>query len=511
MTTFLRSPAPFIFRWKWIAALALAILADWLFFEQPAGWTLGLYAAIVLAVFLLFRPAVLRQAAGQITAGLLLGLSLACVEAPNSMVAMLILPGFATLALLSLGRMPSDAFAWLGQVAIYLASGWQRPFRDGAMLLRWKRKHPQGCGFNWQWLVPLGFSLVFIHLFSQANPLIQHWLAMLDWDFLAEALKPTRLMYLGFMGFTLWAFLRPYRWFRMHQGVGRMARALPGWRWYLSDASVLQGSLVLFNGIFLLQTVMDALYLWGGVRLPDGMSYADYAHRGAYPLIFTALLAGLFVLVSMRPGSDSGRSPVIRGLVSLWILQNVFLTISSILRTLLYIEAYSLTHWRVAAIIWMGLVGLGLVLVLWRILRDLPNRWLINANALALLVVLCGCSVVDFNGMIAWYNVQHSKEAAGHGPPLDLSFLEWQAGAEALPALAWYETHARMDDFARTEVRLARARMTASLVARQADWRQWTWRNHRLLKLEEAIQTREIGKVMERDGWQPLEPGDGRP
>ena len=50
---------------------------------------------------------------------------------------------------------------------------------------------------------------------------------------------------------------------------------------------------------------MDFVYLWGGKTLPDGMSYAEYAHRGAYPLIATALLAGAFVLVALRPGSET--------------------------------------------------------------------------------------------------------------------------------------------------------------------------------------------------------------
>ena len=34
------------------------------------------------------------------------------------------------------------------------------------------------------------------------------------------------------------------------------------------------------------------------MRLPDGMTYANYAHRGAYPLMLTGLLAGAFALVA---------------------------------------------------------------------------------------------------------------------------------------------------------------------------------------------------------------------
>ena len=91
-------------------------------------------------------------------------------------------------------------------------------------------------------------------------------------------------------------------------------------------------SLVLFNLLFAAQTVMDINYLWAGAALPEGMSYASYAHRGAYPLIVTALLAATFVIVAMRPGSNAERSPLMRALVFLWVGQNVLLVVSSILR-----------------------------------------------------------------------------------------------------------------------------------------------------------------------------------
>ena len=61
-------------------------------------------------------------------------------------------------------------------------------------------------------------------------------------------------------------------------------------------------SLIVFNLMFAVQTVLDAAYLWGGVALPDGMSYASYAHRGAYPLIVTALIAAGFVLAALQAG-----------------------------------------------------------------------------------------------------------------------------------------------------------------------------------------------------------------
>src|SRR6201999_3049138 len=115
---------------------------------------------------------------------------------------------------------------------------------------------------------------------------------------------------------------------------------------------------ILFNLLFALQTVLDAVYLWGNAALPAGISYADYAHRGAYPLIATALLAGAFVLAAMRPSGAAAKSTIIRLLVYFWVAQNVLLVISSMLRLYRYVEIYMLTGWRIAALVWMLLGAL---------------------------------------------------------------------------------------------------------------------------------------------------------
>ena len=178
---------------------------------------------------------------------------------------------------------------------------------------------------------------------------------------------------------AVWSLLRPPRFALRRAGPGLDPDfALPG----VSLASVTL-SLLAFNLIFALQNGLDLAFLWSGAPLPAGMTLAEYAHRGAYPLIATALLAGLFVLVTLRPGSATAASRPIRLLVTLWIAQNLLLVASTMLRTFDYIEAYSLTRLRIAALIWMALVAIGLALICYRLLRGRSGGWLINANLLA--------------------------------------------------------------------------------------------------------------------------------
>jgi hypothetical protein len=251
-----------------------------------------------------------------------------------------------------------------------------------------------------------------------------------------------------------------------------------------SKAAVLR-SLVLFNALFAVQTALDIAYLWGGLALPDGLTYAGYAHRGAYTLIATALLAACFVLIAMRPQGPSETSRWIRPLVLVWVAQNFILVLSSIFRTGLYVAAYSLTELRLEAMIWMGLVATGLVLIVVQIARRKSNKWLLDANAMATALVLYATCFVNFPYVIASYNVAHCLEATGTGPSLDLDYLI-SLGPQAIPA---YDAYLR-DQAQRTTSSGGMSgsqaserpwvRTNAMHSVSDMAWRSWSFRDWRL-------------------------------
>ena len=224
-------------------------------------------------------------------------------------------------------------------------------------------------------------------------------------------------------------------------------------------------------------------YLWGGVTLPADISYASYSHRGAYPLILTALLAAGFVLAAMNPGGPGERSKVIRPLVYLWVAQNVLLVASSILRLDLYVQIYLLTWWRVAAFIWMLLVAFGLLLIVTRIVLNRSNEWLVRVNLVTLTVTLYICSLVNFAAVIADYNVSHSREVSGKGVQVDINYLV-HLGPQALPAID------RAIQLRGADPTLVSRRNC--LVEQQrndmASWRAWGFRSWRLQRTLDAQQ-----------------------
>jgi hypothetical protein len=460
-----------------LACVALVALAEYLVLTTTPGIAWFIFAVAVVLVIAALALARNRARTALWALGLVGLAALPLIEAPS-------LPGLAVTALalgiaalLAARLLPSRLADIPG---VLLRYGLLGPFRliGDAVAMQAGRARPGLLRTLLRtllgWLIPLLFLVIFLWLFVIANPVFDLAASHLSLGQVSFP-EPLRLAAWLVLAAAIWALLRPrlLRWAGKARATEPVARA----EGLLFGRSAILRSLVIFNAIFALQTLMDVTYLWGGVALPAGMSHADYAHRGAFPLIVTALLAAAFVLAAMRRNGPGEQSPLIRGLVYAWIGQNILLCISAILRLDLYVEAYSLTELRVVAGIWMGLVAVGLLLILLRIVLRQSNGWLIATNLVSLVITLWCCAWIDFPALIARFNVDYSREIAGAGVALDLEYL-LELGPTVIPALDDYLAHAEPN------ARAAHIRQQLALAARQdwaANWRGWTWRQQRLV------------------------------
>lgn len=425
-------------RWDGAFALKLGLtalvvlLGNYVFWEleQATGvqgiFMLGLCAALAAA-----RPAVRRDKRAMIALGIAALYALAQLWDPSPLAFALFWVAIGLATLLPGTARFDDGWRWFQRLFVHGFKSLFGPLIDLAILSKVRRKLPPS---NWGLrrslavlVLPLLGSALFLWLFAQANPVIERFFASLtppdfDWMFIPH------MILLGFLGLISWGVLRPRpprHTFGTFDGSGDLP--IPGF----SPAAVTL-SLLAFNALFALQNAMDLAYLSGLATLPDGIVLSKYAHRGAYPLVATALLAALFVLVALRPGSRTAQSPLARGLVTLWIVQNLVLVASAAWRTWDYVEAYSLTELRISALLWMALVAAGLLLVLWRMLKEKSASWLINANLATTAVLLSVVCFVDLGAVAASWNVRHAREIDGDGAELDLCYLNDLNGSALL-------------------------------------------------------------------------------
>ncbi|MES0862855.1 DUF4173 domain-containing protein [Ruegeria sp. SCPT10] len=444
---------------------ALITVADWLFWKQPLGISVAVFALILSAAIMVTKRARPSRSEWIWVTGFTLLCNLPVAIDFQFLSVLFSLGGIICLALWVIyGGKSSEGAAV--RLAVRL------PTVGAVLLIRDALLDTQTVNINsglrrhaTSLLLPLIMGVVFLALLASANPVLEDVIAELDPGYLFEWEFWMRVLFWGLCACLIWPYLNlsdPWLGPRVRQPVA--PKAGPARSSFLINPVSVRNSLLLFNLLFLVQTVMDLGILTGGVALPEGMSYASYAHRGAYPLVVTALLAGLFTLMTHTMIKTD---TTLRVLVYLWLAQNVFLVVTAAFRLQLYVDAYALTHLRVAAFIWMALVMVGLVLTLLQIHRGQSRGWLLRRCFVATLVTLYACCFVNFAEIIARYNLRHGDLASRDG------YYICSLGADAYPAIHAYELEADQDLCGRS--------MRYYLNQNRIDtWREWGFRRWRI-------------------------------
>lgn len=455
----------FSFLLKILLGAILVALFDRLFPIGLAGTAIGVFAGGWLIALLIGRRDVRRDRRVWVPIAVAALLVAALVDDPGVLGWVLFWSALSVAALLPRAAGFDGAWHWGAWLALHGVTGIVTPIADVSRMVRQRRDaRVDFRAIAVTIAFPLIGGLLFIALFAAANPVIEAGLAAVRLPSFGRMLIWVTI----FAG--VWPSLRP------HRAVMRLAARLPDPEPVLPGTSLpsVLIALALFNAIFAVQNALDIAFLWNGGPLPTGMTQTEYVHRGAYPLIATALIAGVMALAMLRPGSASERHPWARRLVMLWVTQNVILVASSALRTIDYVDTSMLTGLRIAALLWMGLVALGLMLIGWRILKAKSARWLINRNALAAAVVLIAGAFADLGAIAAGWNVRHQPAGS-----IDLCYL-WQVGDGALIPLIELEGQS-MDARTRDRLYYVRDRVFDDLNGRQYSWTHWTPRGARRL------------------------------
>jgi hypothetical protein len=496
-----------------VGTLAVVACADFFLYDHPLGWTAAIVAGLMLAVLSLRDTRFLVLPGGRIAWLAAAGLLVALVEQPTWLNIAYVVTCLGTLALVNTNGWDDDFLLWAARFARWIATGWTRLFRDNGVAMRWLVRRglsPTLARGVAAWIIPAILASVFVAIFAVANPIISDWLSHLStWiarliDRLPELLDGARIAFWLVFATFAWSILRsrtsrrraptrafapppPLPGFEHLEGIN-----IPRHNTLGLPAAMVVRCLILFNLVFFVENVLDARYLFFA-ELPAGVSYTEYVHRGAYPLVAAALLAGAFVLVTFNPSSDTERSPWARRLVYLWITQTVFLTFTAAWRLVRYVAMSELTRLRMASAIWFGLVAIGLIYIIWRIVRGRDNRWLLNVNAVTAFGVLYACCFINFDGMITTFNARHCADVGGGGSVFSVDYAQ-HLGTPALTAIDSVKSHIPPSDPRRALAERASRELHAQLDSDLSDWHAWTWRRHRTAKAVKQLARARAGQ-----------------
>jgi len=166
-------------------------------------------------------------------------------------------------------------------------------------------------------------------------------------------------------------------------------------------------SLLLLNLLLLYINLIDINHIWLGESVGDGEPIYKKVHEGTELLILSILLA-MAVLLSFFKGNLNfySQNKWLKAGAYVWIFQNAVLVGSVLLRDLHYIEKYGLAYKRIGVLFFLLLVLVGLFTIYVKISLRKSNYFLVKANAWFAVTLLSVASLINWDSLIARYNIE---------------------------------------------------------------------------------------------------------
>lgn len=178
-------------------------------------------------------------------------------------------------------------------------------------------------------------------------------------------------------------------------------------------------SLVMLNLLLLCINCIDIVFVWFGFQYKNDMNLSAYVHEGTGMLIFSIVLAMALLLFFFRGNLNfSQKNKWLRRGAYAWLIQNMLLVISVLLRDYYYIVHMGLAYKRIGVLFFLLLVLFGLITVFIKIQQVKTAYYLLRINAWLAIALLVFASCIQWDTMIAEYNLARKNSI-----PVDIQFL----------------------------------------------------------------------------------------
>ncbi|HSH39767.1 MAG TPA: DUF4173 domain-containing protein, partial [Chthoniobacterales bacterium] len=328
-------------------------------------------------------------------------------------------------------------------------------------------------------------TLVFAVLLGAGNAILGRWIftavnSVVGWFADPELIFARTLLWVALATFAL-TILRPRE---MPDGQRIWHRAVPDLPQPKNAALALWRSitvLAVLNALFFAANTADALYLWTGDALPNGVTYSQFVHHGVYSLIAAVVLSAMVIVLIFQQIPAIRTAPAVKVLGLFWIAQNVVLITGVLLRLQRYVDAYQLSELRVYVACFLLLVTVGFGLLTLHVVAHRGIGWLLLTSTLVTFTLFFVLQFLDVAKWVAESNV--ARWEADPSRTLDVKYLA-SLGPSAIPSMIRVaETPARPEAHeAFLIIQKRKPHAQARLAAR--DWRSWQQRkvqNTRLL------------------------------
>lgn len=202
------------------------------------------------------------------------------------------------------------------------------------------------------------------------------------------------------------------------------------------DTIVINVILISILVIYTIFAIIQFKYLFAGASLPADLSYAEYARKGFFELLFLSFInIGLILLVIYLLRNkiyDSNNIPGSAKLIKVLMLYlcaiTVMLLVSSFYRMTLYNNEYGFTELRLLVVIFLVFEAVGLLVTFYYIIK--PKFNIIATYSVICLVFYLTINIVNIDYIIAKKNIDMHYQ----GNDLDVHYL-YRLSADAAPQM----------------------------------------------------------------------------
>ncbi len=272
-------------------------------------------------------------------------------------------------------------------------------------------------------LLGIPMVLAAVALLSSADQIFSKVIGNAFWNFFEtsifspDVLLITGLLLLGFFG--IYSFLSALSLNNMPKWEKKEKKQNP---------VIAVTFLSMVTAIYLIFCIMQALFLFtGGMLLPKGYTYAEYARQGFFQLLFVCIFNLILALSCL---SLFEKNKILKVLLLVFSGCTYVMTASSAFRMLLYVKAYHLSFLRVLVLWFLALLAVFMIGVIRSILQEGFCLFRYGVAVVTAAYLLFSFGRPD--ALIASYNISRM------GEEISLEDLEYLAdlSADALPALS---------------------------------------------------------------------------
>lgn len=410
----------------WILAISVAVYS-YLFYNQGLGINFLLFNICLIGLLSFRDSAVIKNrnwqfaAAGSIVSAMCIAIYGNGLSLIANLISLLILSALSFNPQTSVITSLCFSIYSIGASGVFMFLDWverSRKKKNGG------NQPPDGINAM-LYIVPLGIAFVFFAMYKGSNPLFDDFTnkISINFDFIP-----------GYLFFTIGGFFLLYGFF-YHKSIGIIRNIDEKRPNTLNSENIIPNSIlsvskeklsglilfVMLNALLLTVNLLDVKFMWLGAALPEGLSYSELVHQGTGGLIASIIIAILIIMYYFRGALNFYKeNKIIKLLAYAWIIQNIFMVISTAFRNQLYINEYSLTYLRIGVYVWLILAVIGLITTFIKIYKTKSNWYLLRTNTWLFYAVLVISCFINWDVMVTEFNI---NQAMKNNKALDESYL----------------------------------------------------------------------------------------